>query len=67
MPEKGRPYRTRAECACHSRSYEQFIGCRRDDRPFQFDTEFKPLLTTSNIPGYPSGLAAAAGGRRRGN
>jgi membrane-associated phospholipid phosphatase len=30
-------------------------------RPFQFDPEFKPLLTTPNFPGYPSGHAMLSG------
>lgn len=30
-------------------------------RPFQFDSEFKPLLTTPNFPGYPSGHAMLSG------
>jgi membrane-associated phospholipid phosphatase len=30
-------------------------------RPFQFDPEFKPLLTTPNFPGYPSGHAMLCG------
>ena len=30
-------------------------------RPFQFDPEFKPILTTPNFPGYPSGHAMLSG------
>ena len=30
-------------------------------RPFQFDPEFKPLITTPNFPGYPSGHAMLSG------
>jgi membrane-associated phospholipid phosphatase len=30
-------------------------------RPFQYDTEFKPLITTPNFPGYPSGHAMLSG------
>jgi hypothetical protein len=30
-------------------------------RPFQYDPEFKPLLTTPNFPGYPSGHAMLSG------
>jgi membrane-associated phospholipid phosphatase len=30
-------------------------------RPFQYDLEFKPLITTPNFPGYPSGHAMLSG------
>ncbi|MDQ3802375.1 MAG: phosphatase PAP2 family protein [Acidobacteriota bacterium] len=30
-------------------------------RPFQYDPEFKPLITTPNFPGYPSGHAMLSG------
>jgi membrane-associated phospholipid phosphatase len=30
-------------------------------RPFQVDPEFKPLITTPNFPGYPSGHAMLSG------
>ena len=30
-------------------------------RPFQFDPEFKPLITSPNFPGYPSGHAVLSG------
>lgn len=30
-------------------------------RPFQFDPEFKPHITTPNFPGYPSGHAMLSG------
>lgn len=42
--------------ACWDAKY-QYWGAR----PFQFDPEFKPLLTTPNFPGYPSGHAMLSG------
>jgi hypothetical protein len=30
-------------------------------RPSQYDPEFKPLITTPNFPGYPSGHAMLSG------
>lgn len=42
--------------ACWDAKYEYWGA-----RPFQFDPEFKPLLTTPNFPGYPSGHAMLSG------
>jgi len=42
--------------ACWDAKYEYWGA-----RPFQFDSEFKPLLTTPNFPGYPSGHAMLSG------
>ncbi|HVG34313.1 MAG TPA: vanadium-dependent haloperoxidase [Pyrinomonadaceae bacterium] len=42
--------------ACWDAKYEYW-----GSRPFQYDPEFKPLLTTPNFPGYPSGHAMLSG------
>lgn len=61
------PAAARAYAVLSTAYYDSLIACWDAKyaywglRPFQFDPEFKPLLTTPNFPGYPSGHAMLSG------
>jgi membrane-associated phospholipid phosphatase len=61
--ERNPPAAARVYAILSTAYYDSLIACWDAKyaywgaRPFQFDPEFKPLLTTPNFPGYPSGHA----------
>jgi membrane-associated phospholipid phosphatase len=61
------PRAARAYAVLSTAYYDSLVACWDAKyaywgiRPFQFDPEFKPLITTPNFPGYPSGHATLSG------
>ena len=65
--DRNPPQAARVYAVLSTAYYDSLIACWDAKyaywglRPFQFDPEFKPLLTTPNFPGYPSGHAMLSG------
>ena len=65
--DRNPPQAARVYAVLSTAYYDSLIACWDAKyaywgmRPFQFDPEFKPHLTTPNFPGYPSGHAMLSG------
>ena len=65
--DRNPPQAARVYAVLSTAYYDSLIACWDAKyaywgvRPFQYDPEFKPLLTTPNFPGYPSGHAMLSG------
>lgn len=65
--DRNPPQAARVYAVLSTAYYDSLIACWDAKyaywgiRPFQYDTEFKPLITTPNFPGYPSGHAMLSG------
>jgi membrane-associated phospholipid phosphatase len=65
--DRNPPAAARVYALLHTAYYDSLIACWDAKyaywgaRPFQLDPEFKPLITTPNFPGYPSGHAMLSG------
>jgi membrane-associated phospholipid phosphatase len=61
--DRNPPQAARVYAVLSTAYYDSLIACWDAKyaywgiRPFQYDPEFKPLITTPNFPGYPSGHA----------
>ena len=65
--DRNPPQAARVYAVLSTAYYDSLIACWDAKyaywgiRPFQYDPEFKPLITTPNFPGYPSGHAMLSG------
>ena len=65
--DRNPPRAARAYAVLSTAYYDSLVACWDAKyaywgvRPFQYDPEFKPLITTPNFPGYPSGHATLSG------
>jgi hypothetical protein len=65
--DRNPPQAARAYAVLSTAYYDSLVACWDAKyaywgiRPFQYDPEFKPLITTPNFPGYPSGHAMLSG------
>lgn len=65
--DRNPPRAARAYAVLSTAYYDSLVACWDAKyaywgiRPFQYDTEFKPIITTPNFPGYPSGHAMLSG------
>jgi PAP2 superfamily len=65
--DRNSPQAARVYAVLSTAYYDSLVACWDAKyaywgmRPFQFDPEFKSILTTPNFPGYPSGHAMLSG------